>query len=686
MKNKLFIMVLSFLFILPSFAQLDRSKKPQPGPAPKIELGKYDSFTLDNGLKVFVVYNNKLPVVNFRLVLDRGPVMEGANTGYVTIAGDLLRTGTKTRTKDQIDDEVDFLGASLSTGPGNIYGSSLKKYSEKLIAIISDIVLNHEFKQEELDKLKKQYISNLAANSDDPNEIANTVENAIVYGKNHPYGETMTEESVKSVTLDMCRKYIDTYFKPNIGYLALVGDITKEEAQTLVKKYFGSWKKGTVPSEKFKNPESPKGVTIALVDRPAAVQSVIAAAYPVYLKISDPDYLAANLMNTMLGGNSNSRLFKGLREKKAYTYGAYSALNSDKLVGSFDASLQARNEVTDSAVVELLKEMKEYKDNGATNEELTGVKSYVTGSFARSLENPQTIASFAINTAIYNLPKDYYATYLKRVAAAKLEDINKAIKKFITPENTHIIVVGKADDVKAGLNKIAPVTLYDIYGNEIDTTASAVPVGLTGDDVLKKYIDALGGEANLRKVQDRQTEMTGKIQNFEMKMTISQKTPNLLKQTIDMMGTQTNIIYDGEKAIMINGDNKQELPASDFKIDATMNLLLDPAKYGIKYTLTGTETVEGKKAYKVNMFINDSTTWIQYYDIESGLKIKDIKPKVTKQGTFNQETVYDDYREVEGVKYPFLLKQSAGAQKIEMQVSSVKVNTGLTDDFFKIPQ
>jgi predicted Zn-dependent peptidase len=685
MNKRILAVVLFFLFILTSFAQVDRSKRPAPGPAPKIEPGAYETFTLDNGLQVFIVNNEKLPVVNFRLVLDRDPVYEGPNTGYITIAGDLLRTGTKNRTKDQIDEDIDFIGASLSTGPASISGSSLKKHSEKLLEIISDIVLNHEFKQEELDKLKKQYISGITANRDDPNEIANNVENALVYGKDHPYGEIMTEESVGTVTLEMCQKYIDTYFKPNIGYLALVGDITRKEAEELINKYFGRWQKGNVPEHNYKNPVSPDNIKAVLVNRPAAVQSVIAAAYPIYLKLGDPDYLPANLMNTILGGNSNSRLFASLREKKAYTYGAYSSLNTDKLAGSFDASLQARNEVTDSAVAELLNQMKEYRDKGATAEELKGVKNFVTGSFARSLENPQTIASFAINTAIYKLPEDYYTTYLKRVADTKLEDVNSAIKKYITPEKAYIIVVGKADDVKAGLSKIAPVTLYDIYGNETDTTASAVPEGLTGDAVLQKYIEAIGGEANLRKVQDRQTEMTGRIQNFEMKMTVYQKAPNLLKQVINMMGMETIIIFDGQSGVLINAGNKTEYSGADLKVEATMNLLLEPETSGIKYKLTGTETVEGKKAYKVDMFVNDTTTWTQYYDAESGLKIKDSKPIVTPQGTFIQETEYSDYREVEGVKYPYLLKQAVGPQKIELTVTSIEVNTGLTNDFFKIP-
>ncbi|MFO7448426.1 MAG: pitrilysin family protein [Ignavibacteriaceae bacterium] len=687
MKNRILIFVFSVLFILPSFAQLDRSIRPKPGLPPKIELGEYKSFTLDNGLKVFVVENDKLPVVNIRLVLDRDPIVEGENAGYISIAGDLLRTGTKNKTKDEIDEAVDFIGASLSTGSSSIYGSSLKKHSEKLLEIVSDIILNYDFKQEELDKLKKQYISNIKAGQDDPDAIAGNVKSILLYGKDHPYGELMTEETVESVTLDMCRNYIETYFKPNIGYLAFVGDITSSEAERLAKRYFSKWKKGDVPEHKYENPPAPEGLKIALVDRPASVQSVIHVSYPVHFTLGDPDYLPANLMNTIFGGTSTSRLYMNLRETKGYTYGAYSSLSQDRLVGSFNASLNARNVVTDSSVTEILNEMREYKKNGVKQEELQSIKSYVTGSFARALENPQTIASFAINTAIYNLPDDYYSTYLKKVADVSVEDVNKAIQEYIKPDSAYVLIVGNAEEIKHPLSKFGPITFYDIYGSEVDTAMFGVPEGLDGETVIQNYIKAIGGEENLEKVQDRTTVMSGKVQNFDISMTIYQKDPALLKQVVNAMGMQQVTIYDGDKGVMNVGDKKIDITGSELErleLEATLKLILDLKEHDINIQLKGMQLVEDKKAYIVEMILPDSTKWIQYYDPDTGLKVKDVKPLVTEQGTFTQETIYSDYREVEGVKYPFAIKQSLGPQKLDFTVSSIKVNTGLNDNLFKI--
>jgi len=203
---KKFLLFALILFVASAtFAQLDRSKKPAPAPAPEIKLGDYESFTLKNGLKVFVVEDKKVPRVSFNLVLDVAPIVEGKHAGYIEAAGQLLRTGTKTRSKDKLDEEIDFIGATLNTSSNNVFASGLKKHSQKLLELMSDVVLNSEFKQEELDKIIKQTLSSLASQKDEPNAISQRVRAVLNYGKEHPYGEPTTEETVKSITLDLCK-------------------------------------------------------------------------------------------------------------------------------------------------------------------------------------------------------------------------------------------------------------------------------------------------------------------------------------------------------------------------------------------------------------------------------------------------------------------------------------------------
>ncbi|HVO73908.1 MAG TPA: pitrilysin family protein, partial [Ignavibacteriaceae bacterium] len=351
------------------FSQVDRSKPPKPGPPPEVKLGEYIPFQLKNGLKVFLVENHKLPRVAFKLVLDIDPVLQKNKAGYVSAAGQLLRTGTKTRTKDQIDKQLDFIGAELSANSSGAFAMCLKEHSAVLAELLSDIIINAAFKQEELDKIKLRMKSDLEASKDDPEEIARVVRNALVFGKDHPYGEAVTEETINNISLEDCRDYYNKFFRPNVAYLAVIGDITLEEAKPLVERSFGPWEKEKVPRYEYKKPFPPDSGLIAFVDRPNSVQSVINVAYPVDLKPWDKDVIEANVANTILGGGV-FRLFKNLREKHGYTYGAYSSLRKDELAGSFNAYANVRTEVTDSAVVQILLEMKRIGNEKVPGDEL----------------------------------------------------------------------------------------------------------------------------------------------------------------------------------------------------------------------------------------------------------------------------------------------------------------------------
>ncbi len=683
MKTRLLASGLILIISLSVYAQVDRSKQPEPGPAPVIELSDYTTFSLSNGLKVIVVENHKLPRVTFSLLLDVDPVLERDTAGYVSAAGELLRGGTRTRTKDQLDEEIDFIGANISTSSTGVNAASLRKHTDKLLELMADVIINSDFKQEELDKIKLRMQSDIAQSKDDPGSIADRTGDAVRYGKDHPYGEHMTEKTVDNITLDKCKNYYQSYFKPNTAYLAVVGDINEDEVKPLLEKYFNSWQKGDVPKNIYAVPKPPQKTEVVFVDRPNSVQSVINVTYPVQIKIGDEDEISASVMNTVLGGGV-FRLFNNLREKHAYTYGAYSRLSKDELIGNFSASSEVRNQVTDSSITEILYEMKRIKEELVPVDELATAKNYLTGNFAISLEQPQTIARFALNIEKYNLPKDYYANYLKKVAAVTAEDVQKAARKYILPDQSYIVVVGSKDQTADKLPVFGTVTYRNVYGEEISESTQDLG-NLTGDDVINNYITAIGGRENLGKVQDRKTVLEGIVQGMNITMTSYQKAPNLLKQEILAGGMEQVVLYDGTKGVFVMNGQQKEITGSELEklaVESKINLLLDLKKDSIETTLQGKEDVDGINAYKVEMKFPNGTKWTQYYDAATGLKVKEVKPITSPQGTFNQETSFEDYRDVNGVKYPFLLKQSLGPQKIEMKVTSVEVNTGLKDEFF----
>jgi len=447
------------------FAQLDRSRYPEPAPAPVINIADAETFVLPNGLKVFVVENHKLPRVTFSLKLDRDPILEGNKAGYTSLVGPLMMGGTTSLNKDQLDEAIDQIGASINVSSTSAVASSLTKHQETLLSLFADVLFNPSFPQEELDKLKKQTVSVLAAEKDDPNSIGMVVSNAVLYGKDHPYGENATEATVNAIEVSDITNYYKSYFRPNIAYMAIVGDITKNEAEVLMKKYFGDWEKAPVPTHEWRKAVVPTENQVVLVDRPASVQSVMNITYPIELQYNSPDRISATLLTYILGGGSSSRLFMNLRESKGYTYGAYSSISPDRISGNFSADASVRTEVTDSAAYQFFYELKNITEKTITDEEVTAAKAFLTGSFGRSLENPATIANFALNTEIYDLPKDYYKNYLKNLDAVTIETLNTISSKYIKPANAYLIIVGNVAAFKDTIGQFGQVKNYTVEGD-----------------------------------------------------------------------------------------------------------------------------------------------------------------------------------------------------------------------------
>lgn len=688
MKSYILILIL-VLFIYPGiYAQIDRTKPPVAGPAPEIQIGTPATFELKNGLKVFVVENRKLPRVAFNLVLDIEAVKEGEKAGYASMAGDLMRMGTKTRSKAQIDEEVDFIGATLNTSSAGIYASSLTKHSQKLLELMTDVLYNPTYPQEEFDKLKKQTLSSLAAQKDDPGSISSNVRNVILYGKNHPYGELTTEETINNITVDDCRTYYNTYFSPKIAYLVIVGDISVKEAKKTVKKYFKSWPAKDVKLEKFESVPGPESTQVALVDRSNSVQSNISITYPIDLKKGAPDALKMQVLNQILGAASDSRLEQQIREKKAFTYYARSSYTPDMIVGNFRAFSEVRNEVTDSAVFEFLNELRKIVDEQVTMEELKKAKAQITGNFSRSLENPQTIANFALNIKRYNLPDDYYSTYLKRVADVTVDDMQAMAKKYVKPDNAYIVVVGKGSEIVAGLEKFGVVTYYDIYGNSYVPEKSDIPAGLTATGVIDNFLEAIGGEANARAIQDVQMKFQADMQGNVIDINIMAKNPNKSRTDVSAGGMAVmTSIFDGQNAVM--KQMGQALPVDearkkDMVYEAAIISELAIKDMELETSLVGVESIDGNNAYAIEVTKPSGSKTTYYYDVKTGLKLRTSESIQSPQGQMVQDTDLSEYKDVEGVKFPFQIALPMGPMKMIAKAQAIEVNKGIEDGVFVV--
>ncbi|MCC8174167.1 MAG: insulinase family protein [Odoribacter sp.] len=683
-----------FLFIIVCLtfslnAQVDRSKAPSAGPAPKVHVGEYQKFTLSNGLIVLVVENSKLPKVNYSMYIIKDPQLEKNKTGLSDVAGELWGKATQDRTPKELHEEVDYIGAYLSTSSSSVSVGGLSRYDEQLMDILADVVLKPNFTQEELDKILLQYESAITTNQASPQYILSNITKATMYGMGHPYGEITTVSTLKNITLEDCKEYYNQFVMPNHAILVIVGDITLNKARELTEKHFSNWERGIHTSYKYNLPAQPKGKQIVFANKDAAVQSSIKVAYPINYKIGAPDARAASVMNFILGGGMQGKLFRNLRETKGYTYGAYSDMSTSYLdgAGSFSVNTEVRANVTDSAVIEIMKEMQDMTRGNFSHEDVERNKKVLAGYFSRSLESPSTIANFAYNTERYNLPKDYYTNYLTDLSRVSKEDVIIASKKYIHPENTYIFVVGDRS-IKESLKPFSSdgtILELDAEGKPVAETP-ALSGDIKAEDVLNKYIDAIGGKDKINGVKDMTVTSEMDVQGMAItniyKFIIDNENPYFLFESSMGGNSMQKVVFDGGKATLTGPMGSQTLEGDDIKDIKQQAYPIPELTYalqGIDVSLEGIEKVDGKDAYKIKFTLGDAITY-SYYDMESGLKIK----AVSSQNGMTQEVFLEDYRPVDGgYLYPFITKTTVQGMPFEVKVTDIKVNTGLTAEDFK---
>lgn len=546
MKKRLTTIFALLLVAISANAQIDRTKMPESGPTPTINLGEPETFQLSNGLTVLIVENHKLPRVSISLMIDNPPHTEGDKAGVSSLTASLMGNGTTSISKDTYNEEIDFMGASISLSAEGGYARSLSEYFERVTELMADGALNPNFTEEELEKQRTILIDGLKSGEKSASEVASRVENVLVYGADHPYGEYLTEETVKAVTLADVKNYYNTYFAPKNAYMVVSGDIKAKKAKKIIKKYFGPWIAASAPSVTVPKANPVQYTQINFVDMPNAVQSELAVVSPIELKMADADYPAVLIANFILGGGGlSSYLNQNLREAHGYTYGSYSSTSANQWSnGEFSAAAKIRNAVTDSAVVEMLKEIKRIRTEPVTDEAIANAKAKYLGSFIMATENPQTTARYAINIKTKELPEDYYETFISRINAVTKEDVLRVANKYFPLNNSRIVVVGKGSEVLDNLEKIEfdgqkiPVFYFDKYGKKIDRPVftKPIPEGTTAKTVLEGYIKAIGGEEAVKNAKTISIKGQASIQGMTLNLDLKKTKKGQLYQDISLGG------------------------------------------------------------------------------------------------------------------------------------------------------
>ena len=689
MKKALYL-VLLLLVVAPIQAQIDRSQQPKPGPAPKIQLDKPQEFVLKNGLRVLVVENHKLPRASANLNIDVAPIFEGELAGVNTLLSSMLGKGSQSIEKDGFEEEVDFLGARLSFGSSTAFASSLSRYFPRVLELMADAALNPNFLQEEFDKEKEKLMEGIKSNENSVSTVARRVESLITYGKNHPYGEYISEASVSNIQLTDVKNYYSKNFNPENAYLVIIGDVDFATVKKQVTKLFKGWKGKAAEAVPFPAAKNAEKLEINFVDMPNAVQSKISVDLTTKVKKTDADYFPMLVANRILGGGGQARLFLNLREDKGYTYGSYSSFRTDKYSRSrFRAYASVRNAVTDSSVVELVKEINKIKELPVSQEELDQAKAKYVGDFVLALERPSTIAQYALSILTEGLPNNFYITYLQKINAVSIEDIQRVTQKYFRLNNARIFVTGKGSEVLENLEKVAPlgkalpIKFYDKYGVEMDRPDydSVLPDGVEATSIINAYFDAIGGKDKAEAIQSKKEIASASMQGMTLEIESKKTNAQQSFLAVKMMGNvmQKQVINKTEGYMEAQG---QRMPMDADALAKALpdtavfaELILDPSQISI----AGIVDVNGTKAYELK--VSDSKSY--FYSVESGLKIKISETQEMQGNTITQETMIGDYKAVDGILFPHTVTQSFGPQKIDFITSSIELNVSFSDKDFQ---
>ena len=692
MKKHIIHTLIAVLIGLSATAQIDRTKIPSSGPTPEVNLREAKEFKLKNGLTILVATDTKFPVVSWSLNLNNPPAFEGDKAGVQSLTGALLGKETQQSTKDEFAEKVDFLGASVSVTPNGGFGYCLAKYQENVFSLFAEAAFQTKFTQEELDFEKEQLIEGIKSGENSAAAIAGNVRGAVFYGKNHAAGEIVTEETVNNVTLEDVKQFYNERFKPSNGYMLFTGDITVKEVKTLLKKYMKNWESGAVAIPEYPAFEDVSTTEINFVDVPNAVQTELAVMGVSSLKMTDKDYHASLVANYILGGAFGSYLNMNLREKNGYTYGVRSSLGTARWYNSsFGVTTKVRNTVTDSAVVEILKEIKRIKAEPVDIDLLVNAKAKFLGNFILQSEDKTVAARRALSIKTNKLPEDFYKNYIANIDAVTIEDVQRVAIKYFSDENVRIVLVGKGSDVVENLEKIEwngkklPIKFFDKDANSVEKPvfSKPIPSGVTAATVIEGYIKAIGGLEAVNAVTSVMTSANVTIEGMPFKPTAVMKTmsPNMssMEMSIAGMGTVMKQKFNGSEGYAEQQGMKNPMSETELSEKAEEKGLF-PETYldASTINLVSLIAIEGVDVYKIKVK-EDS---FRYYDATTGLLVRTEKTEEAQGQKVTSVQDLSDYREVNGVLFPFGQKITAGPQVIGLSATEITINEGVsTDDF-----
>jgi len=700
---------------------------PRPLAARPVNFPQYDTQTLPNGLRVIAVSHHEQPVVSIRLLIGAGSSLDPkGKTGLAHLTAALLDQGTTTMSASQLNDTIDFIGGGASAGAGTdlsyLNMLVMKDSFDSGLKMLSDMARHPAFAVEELARQRQQLQSSLQVSLDDPDFIANAVFDRLVYGF-HPYGmpQSGTPETLASITRDDLIAFHQKYFVPNNGILAVVGDVSPEEAFAAVRRVFGDWEHRDVALPRFSEPPSPTR-RVVIVNKPDAVQTEVRVGN-LGIPRNHRDYMAVNLAIRILGGEGSNRLHQVLRTARGLTYGAQANFDTFKESGDFEAETNTRTTATGEVLRLIVDEFERLQRDRVSERELADAKAYLTGSFPLTIETPNAIATQIVNVLFYGLPVADLQNFRERVNAVTVDDIQRVAKLYLKPDRLSVVLVGNASAFTnqlqgVGFNSFETVDLQNLDLTAVDFKRPArraetgrpgvVPAftpayaaqSAVGQDparaVLGRVINAMGGVAALRGVKTviaRQTVTAPNPQGAMDTQTTSYiEYPD--KFRVEAMTPVGMLVsgFDGKAAWVRDPAGVHDVPPegtaearNNLKRDV-IRLLLDAQDFQLGLRLLqDVRSPEGRPQRVLEFTGSDQNPIILNVDAETF--------KVTKEsfaaGTGGQALVdemYSDYRVVSGVQMPFAAERRVGPLTIKRKVSDIQINPPIDPSQFARPR
>ena len=718
-------------------------RPPQPLAAREIKFPPYEIQTLPNGLQVVAVLHHEQPAVTMRLLVRNGTSSDPKEKlGLAHLAASLLDQGTTTKSAGEMNDAVDFIGGAMGAGAGTdltfVNMVVMKDSFDAGMRMLSEMARQPGFVPAEIERQRQQMLSGQQVSREDPEYIANSVFDRLVYGF-HPYGmpSSGTPETIASLTREDLAAYHARYFVPNNAILAIVGDVTADEAFTAAKKVFGDWAKKDLPVQTFIEPPDPTRRVI-VVNKPDSVQTEIRVGH-LGIPRSHPDYMAVNLAIRILGGEGSNRLHQVLRTERALTYGAQANMDTLKQTGDFEAETNTRTDATGEVLRLIVDEFWRLQRERVGERELDGAKAYLTGSFPLTIETPESIAMQVVNALFYGLPLEQLQTFRDRVNAVTVDDIQRVARDLLRPDRLSVVLVGNAAAFVPQLRTVGFGTFETIELAELDLTsanfkkgqiraaaeAAELPSelwrgapkrdqrgggraayqqapaagrqeprpeeGARAVALLDRAIEAKGGIDRLRALKTIVAKQTQASQRPDGETTV--ETTNYIQYPDRFRVEAPEIVqgYDGSRSWMKDrrgvhdaADTQAREAAASLRRDVVA--LLVAAKDGAltPRILPDVKDAEGRVSHALELSARDLNPVILYVDPESGL-IRKRMYTADAPGRPVIEEQFFDYRLVDGVQIAFRATQKVGPLSVERKVIDVKLNTPLDAALFKRP-